>query len=89
MCTAPETQETFSENVDCVDDGLDDASSVLIILLFRIVCIVFFRIAAHLHERTAQKGLRATLLRGCFLVLLVLIVCVLWSVAKFGEEPPP
>ena len=64
MYTAPETQETFSENVDCVDDRLDDASSVLIILLFRIhvVCIVFFRIST-------QKALRATLLRGCFLVV--------------------
>ena len=49
-------------NVDDADDELDDASSVQIILLIRIVHIIFFRIST-------QKALRATLLRGCFLVL--------------------
>ena len=48
-------------NVDDADDELDDASSVQIILLIRIVHIIFFRIST-------QKALRATLLRGCFLV---------------------
>ena len=48
-------------SVDDADDELDDASSVQIILLIRIVHIIFFRIST-------QKALRATLLRGCFLV---------------------
>ena len=48
-------------NVDDPDDELDDASSVQIILIIRIVHIIFFRIST-------QKALRATLLRGCFLV---------------------
>ena len=59
MCTTPETIETFSENARC----LDDASSAEIILLIQRVCITFFRIST-------QKALRATLLRGCFLVIL-------------------
>ena len=50
-------------SVDDADDELDDASSVQIILLIRIVHIIFFRIST-------QKALRATLLRGCFLVSL-------------------
>ena len=57
MYTTPETIETFSENARC----LDDASSAEIILLIQRVCITFFRIST-------QKALRATLLRGCFLV---------------------
>ena len=48
-------------NVDDADDELDDASSVQIILPIRVVHIIFFRIST-------QKALRATLLRGCFLV---------------------
>ena len=60
MYTTPETIETFSENARC----LDDASSAEIILLIQRVCITFFRIST-------QKALRATLLRGCFLVVKI------------------
>ena len=51
-------------NVVDADDELDNASSVQIILPIRIVHIIFFRIST-------QKALRATLLRGCFLVVKV------------------
>ena len=54
-------------NVDDADDKLDDALSVQIILPIRVVHIIFFRIST-------QKALRATLLRGCFLVNLFLNV---------------
>ena len=63
MYTTPETQKPV-RNVDDADDELDDASSVQIILIIRIVHIIFFRIST-------QKALRATLLRGCFLVVSI------------------
>ena len=73
MYTTPETIETFSENARC----LDNASSAEIILLIQRVCITFFRIST-------QKALRATLLRGCFLVKRGLRF---WDLGVFGIFP--